>query len=83
MKAFIEKADDGTIWMFLDTSENDVIGANGCGDTIEEAKKDLMEGVEFSKECLVEDGIEIPDYLLDTNYEYEWYKPEEEIDEKE
>lgn len=72
MKAFIEKNSVGEVFVFLDTKEGDVMGANGVGNTLEEAKADLMECIDFAIECLKDEGIEVPDYLLNRDYEYSW-----------
>jgi predicted RNase H-like HicB family nuclease len=55
-QAIYERAEDGTIWGY--TSE--VPGAFGAGDTLEEAKESLREGIRLWIEVARENGEEIP-----------------------
>jgi len=40
---------------------------------IDELKKNVAESVKFHIEGLVEDGEDIPQWLRDGNYEFEWF----------
>jgi len=55
-QAICERAEDGTIWGYAP----DVPGALGAGDTLEEAKKSLREGIRLWIEVAREKGDEVP-----------------------
>jgi predicted RNase H-like HicB family nuclease len=55
-QAIYERAEDGTIWGYTP----DVPGAFGAGDTLEEAKESLREGIRLWIEVARENGEEIP-----------------------
>lgn len=40
--------------------------------TYEDLKKEVSESVRFHVECLVEDGVNVPRWLTDGDYELEW-----------
>ena len=51
-----EKAEDGTIWARVP----DLEGCYSCGETIEEAKKNVKEAISLYLEDLSEEGKPIP-----------------------
>jgi antitoxin HicB len=51
-----EKADDGTIWARVP----DLSGCYSCGDTFDEAHKNIIEAIELYLETAREEGITIP-----------------------
>lgn len=54
--AIFERSEDGSIWGFAP----DIPGAYGAGDTLDEAKASLREGIRLWMEVAREDGLEIP-----------------------
>jgi len=57
-----DRAEDGTIWGYAP----EVPGAYGAGDTLEEAKASLREGIRLWIEAAREDGTELPFAAGDT-----------------
>jgi len=55
-QAIYERADDGTIWGYTP----DVPGAFGAGDTLDEAKESLREGIRLWIQAARENGTAIP-----------------------
>jgi predicted RNase H-like HicB family nuclease len=55
-----ERAEDGTIWARVP----DLSGCYSCGDTMEEAKRNIKDAIEFHIEGLKEEGIEVPEPSL-------------------
>ncbi len=55
-QAIYERADDGSIWGYCP----DLPGATGAGDTLDEAKASLTEGVRLWVETMRERGQAIP-----------------------
>jgi len=55
-----EKALDGTIWARVP----DLSGCYSSGDTMEEAKLNIREAIEFHIEGLKEEGMEVPEPSL-------------------
>ncbi len=55
-QAIYDRAEDGSIWGYAP----DVPGAFGAGDTLEEAKASLREGIRLWIELAREKGEEIP-----------------------
>jgi predicted RNase H-like HicB family nuclease len=55
-QAIYERAEDGSIWGYTP----DVPGAFGAGDTLDEAKASLREGIRLWIELAREKGEEIP-----------------------
>jgi predicted RNase H-like HicB family nuclease len=41
-------------------------------DTYEKLQKEVAESVRFHVECLVEDGENVPQWLVDGDYEFDW-----------
>jgi len=55
-QAIYERAEDGSIWGYTP----DVPGAFGAGDTLDEAKKSLREGIRLWIEVARENGEGVP-----------------------
>ena len=55
-----ERAEDGTIWARVP----DLSGCYSSGDTMEEAKRNIKDAIEFHIEGLKEEGMEIPEPSL-------------------
>ena len=55
-QAIYERAQDGTIWGYTP----DLPGAFGAGDTLDEAKSSLREGLRLWIEVAREKGMELP-----------------------
>ncbi len=64
IKATVEMAKDGGYCVYC----NDEM-FSGMGDTLEEAKQDMMTGMDFYKRTCIEEGIEYPSFM-DTEYEF-------------
>lgn len=58
ISAIIERALDGTYSVYC---KNEIF--SGMGDTIEAAKNDMLEQIEFYKTTAKEEGFKYPDYL--------------------
>ena len=63
IKAIIEKAKDGTYSVYC---TNAVF--SGMGDTIEEAKADMLQQMNAYKETAMAEGFKRPDYLDDEDF---------------
>ncbi|MDQ2680724.1 MAG: type II toxin-antitoxin system HicB family antitoxin [Candidatus Eremiobacteraeota bacterium] len=55
-QAIFEQADDGTIWGYAP----EIPGATGSGDTIDEARISLVQGIQTWMEVARERGVHIP-----------------------
>ena len=60
INAIIERADDGNYCVFC---KDEIF--NGMGDTIEEAKEDMMKQMSFFKKTALEMGFKYPEFLDD------------------
>lgn len=64
--AVIERASDGTFTVYC---KNEIF--SGAGDTLEEAKKDMMEQMSFYKDTAIREGFRYP-VFLDDEYSIEY-----------
>lgn len=64
----IERNSDGFYSMYMD-DDNLSFGLNGQGDSVEEAKKEMLTAYEEIKEMNSEDGIQTPDLEFEYNYD--------------
>ena len=66
VNAVIERASDGTFTVYC---KNEIF--SGAGDTLEEAKKDMMEQMSFYKDTAIREGFRYPAFL-DDEYSIEY-----------
>lgn len=64
----VEQACDGTYWCHTDENIGKV-GLNACGNSVVEAKKDLMECLAFAKEDAKENGEDFPEVEFEYKYD--------------
>ncbi len=63
----VEKADDGTYWCH--TNSIGKVGLNACGNSVAEAKKDLLECLDLAKADAMESGEEFPEVEFEYKYD--------------
>ncbi len=66
----IEKGDDGNFTVYSDNLKNHLI--IGYGTTVDEAKEDLMSGLEDMRESYVSKNEAVPAELLNNMFEYKY-----------
>lgn len=64
----IEKASDGGFSCYME-EELEHFGLSGYGDTVEEAKADLLESYQEMKEMEAEEGREVPEFNFTWKYD--------------
>ena len=67
--ALIEKGDDGIFGIHAPKLENVIIGS---GKTVDEAKKDFLDGYQEMLETYIDDGLPVPKELRGIKFEFRY-----------
>ena len=67
--ALIKKGEDGLFGVHAPELDNVIIGS---GETVEEAKKDFLEGYQEMVDTYIDDGLQVPEELKDVEFDYRY-----------